>query len=330
MVFPSDSRDDVWVLHPPEIAGPGRRAAPLVLALSVLSWRYVETPFRDPRSAWRARAPVLVPATATLLVCACFGVVAADGLPNRFPPDVASVASYYAFRDKRPFREGQCFITSKNRLADYDRGTCLKVVPGAKNVLLIGDSHAAHLWTGLADTWSTVNFLQATASGCKPVIGTTGASRCTTMMREMIEDFVPTHRLDAVVIGGLWDTADIGPLQATVAALKRHVPKIVVFGPMPRYDQPVATLIAESMLHGTLDDVPSHLLDGVKPLDTAMRAAIAPTATYVSAWDAICPGGRCRLFAGAGVPMQFDYHHLTKDGADALMATIRANDPGLF
>ena len=305
-------------------------ALALLFALSVLSWRYVETPFRAPRSIWRARAPVMVPTAAAVLVGSCVGLVEANGLPGRFPPEVASVSAYYAYRDKRPFREGQCFITSKNRPADYDRATCLRIAPDKPNVLLLGDSHAAHLWSGLVDIWPSVNFLQATASGCKPVIGTTGAERCTAMMREMIERFIPNHHLDAVVIAGLWEHGDVAPLLATVAALKPHVGKVVVFGPMPRYDQPVATLLAKSLLRGTLADVPAHLLAGVKPLDEDMRAAIAPVATYVSTYDAMCPGGSCRLFAGAGIPMQFDYHHLTKEGADRMMATIRATDGRLF
>ena len=44
----------------------------------------------------------------------------------------------------------------------------------------------------------------------------------------------------------------------------------------------------------------------------------------------MCPDGLCRLFAAPGVPMQFDYHHLTAPGADALMATIAAGHPNLF
>ena len=315
-----------WRLTPDLLLGTGI----LLFALSYLSWRFVETPFRDPRSAWRARAPLLVPAGAAALVATCALAVAAGGWPHRFPPDVASVASYYSYRNQRPFREGQCFITSKSRLSDFDRATCLNIVPGKKNVLLLGDSHAAHLWTGLADTWPNVNFLQATASGCKPVIGTTGAASCVKLMTEMIARFIPAHRLDAIVIGGLWEAYDIEPLQETIEALRQHTAKIVVFGPMPRYYQPASTLIARAMVRGTLAKMPDHREEGIKMLDAEMRAAIAPIATYVSARDAMCPGDHCLLFASPGVPMQFDYHHLTKPGCDRMMATVRATNGPLF
>jgi peptidoglycan/LPS O-acetylase OafA/YrhL len=315
-----------WPVTPALVVGAGA----LLLGLSYVSWRFVETPFRDPRSAWRARALVVVPALATALVATCLLTITAGGWPRRFPPDVASVASYYSYRDQKPFREGRCFITSKNSLSDYDRAACLRLEPGRKNVLLLGDSHAAHLWTGLSDTWPDINFLQATASGCKPVIGTTGASRCVTMMDEMISRFIPSHRLDAIVFSGQWDETDIAPLQATIARLRPYAGRIVVFGPLPRYYEPASTLIAKAMLHGTLASVPDYRIEGTDALDAEMRAAIAPIATYVSTRDALCPGGKCRLFAAPGVPMQFDFSHLTKPGADALMATIRATDGPLF
>ena len=302
----------------------------LLMLLSYASWRFVEQPFRAVGSPWRARAPMLVPATAAALALGAVLVISLHGLPGRFPPEVASVASYYDYRDLKPFREGQCFITSKNRLSDFDRPVCLRLAADSPNVLLIGDSHAAHLWTGLHDTWPSVNFLQATASGCKPVIGGAGPARCTQMMGDMFANFIPSHKLDALVFGGLWEEGDIAPLRRTIAALA-HVPKIIVFGPMPRYDEPVATLLAQSLYRGDLERVPEHLLPGVRHLDETMRAALSPVATYISSYNALCADAQsCRLFVSAGVPMQFDYHHLTAPGAASLMMQVKREHAELF
>jgi hypothetical protein len=275
-------------------------------------------------------APKLIPTGAAVLAFAALGLVVSHGLPQRFPPDVAAVASYYSFREQKPFREGRCFITSKDSLSDFDRATCLKIVPDKPNVLLIGDSHAAHLWTALRDTWPGANVLQATASGCKPVIGTTGASRCTAMMAEMFQHFIPRHHLDAVVIGGLWVAEDIAPLKATIEAIRPEVGKVIVFGPMPRYDAPVATLVAKAMLRDDFDSVRSHLLPEPKPLDRLMRREISPLATYVSPFTTLCGTGSCRLFAAPDVPMQFDYNHLTPLGAAVLMHEVKAKHPDLL
>ena len=305
--------------------------AAVLFCLSAASWRFVEQPFRVTASSWRARAPVAIPTGGAVLVATAATVIALHGLPARFPPEVASIAAYYDYRDQKPFRQGQCFITSQDRASAFDRDDCLRLDSRKPNVLLIGDSHAAHMWTGLREAWPTVNVLQATASGCKPTLGTSGAARCTQMMNDMFASFIPSHRLDALVIGGLWDEGDVAPLLRTIAAMAPYVPRIVVFGPVPRYDEPLATLLAQSLYRGDLDRVPQHLLPGVKRLDEVMRKALAPVATYISPYDALCPDGTaCRVFVSSGVPMQFDYHHLTAPGAASLMAQVKREHAGLF
>ena len=178
--------------------------------------------------------------------------------------------------------------------------------------------------------WPALNLLQATASGCKPVLGARGAGRCTALMRDMLEGFIPAHHLDAIVIAALWDEADIPALRATLAAVRPFATQVVVFGPVPRYDQPAASLIAGHMLRGELPGVQAHLLPGVKPLDALMRTAVEPLAAYVSPYRAICPDDRCRLLAADGAPLQFDYHHLTREGSDWLVAALRREDPTML
>ena len=302
----------------------------LLVVLSAASYRFVEQPFRTPGSAWYRRAPRLLPGAASALAAGCVLTLALGGLPSRFRPDVDSLAAYAAYRDRKPFREGRCFITSHDDDDRFDRGTCLALSTVKPNVLLMGDSHAAHLWTGLSTVWPGVDFLQATASGCTPVLDAAGARRCTTLMREMFERFIPAHKLDAVILSALWSDADIEPLRHTLEALRREGQRVIVFGPLPRYDVPMAALLARAVLHDDLDEVARHRLPSAPGLDARMRAVVAPLATYVSTYDAMCPGGLCRLFAAPGVPMQFDYHHLTAPGADALLAAVAARHPDLF
>ena len=302
----------------------------LLVAFSAASYRFVEQPFRAPDSAWRRRAPVLLPAAAATLAACCALALGLHGLPGRFRPEVDSLASYADYRDRKPFREGRCFLTSREDDERFDRGTCLALSADGPNVLLMGDSHAAHLWSGLRSTWPDVNFLQATASGCTPVLGAAGSHRCTAMMREMFDRFIPGRRLDAVILSALWSDADVEPLRRTLDVLAREGERAIVFGPLPRYDVPMAALLARAVLHDDLDEVARHRLPATARLDARLRAAVAPLATYVSTWHALCPNGLCRLFAAPGVPMEFDYHHLTAPGADALMATVAADHPGLF
>ncbi len=320
------ARDAELTMSPVTMAA----GAVLLLAVSVLTWRFVEQPFRRPSSPLRRHAGRLVPAAGLLLSAGCCLVVAGNGLPGRFSAPIAAVASTYSAGSRAPYREGRCFITSKEGIGAFDRAACLAVRADAPNVLLLGDSHAAHLWPGFRDVWPALNLLQATASGCKPVLGASGAGRCTALMRDMLEGFIPAHHLDAIVIAALWDEADIPALRATLNAVRPYAARVIVFGPVPRYDQPAASLIARSMLRGELSRVPAHQLPGVRPLDALMRAAVAPLAAYVSPYRTICPDDRCRLLAADGVPLQFDYHHLTREGSDWLVAALRRDDPAML
>jgi peptidoglycan/LPS O-acetylase OafA/YrhL len=294
-----------------------------LLVVSTLSYVYVETPFRRAGSTWRSRALPVLGAGAVALCAAGLCVLAARGLPGRVPADVAAIADFYDYAEVAPYREGTCFITSRERAADFEPGTCLTLDSHAKNVLLIGDSHAAHLWRGLRDTWPGVNFLQATASGCKPLTHPVGAARCMTLMRAVLTRFLARNHVDAVILAALWEPDDLAALRDTIAYLKPLTDTVDVIGPMPRYDEPVSRLLAESLMRHDDAMLAAHRLASVPALDARMADEIGPIAHYVSAYRAMCPDDRCLELAAPGVPMQFDYHHLTKQGADRLMAILR-------
>ena len=294
-----------------------------LVGLSTLSWRFVETPFRAAGAACRRHAPALVGTGAAILLASGVGVVVTRGLPQRLPAQVAAIADFYDYADVAPFREGTCFLTSRQIIPHFDAKTCLALDPGRKNVLLIGDSHAAHLWSGLHDTWPGIAVLQANASGCKPVLRPTGAARCTALMDDVFGRFLPAHHVDAIILAALWEPSDVPALRETLAGLRPHADKVYVIGPMPRYDEPLSTLLAESLLAHDPALLATHRLKGTGALDASIEAVVAPWATYVSVYRALCPNDACLTVAAKDVPLQFDYHHLTKPGADLLMRRLR-------
>jgi hypothetical protein len=107
----------------------------------------------------------------------------ARGLPARFSPRIAAIASYYDYANRRDFREDTCFVTSGYGSVRYfDRSQCLTPLAMQPNYLLIGDSHAAHLWARFSRVFRKVHILQATASGCKPLLATGGLHYCVDLM----------------------------------------------------------------------------------------------------------------------------------------------------
>ena len=137
------------------------------VGIAYLSWKLVETPFR---AMARERSKVAVFATAsgamasTLALCGL--VLITHGVPSRFPDRVVAIGAYLAYDSSAAMRTGRCFLLTNRQ--QFDAQTCLTLDPKRPNYLLVGDSHAAHLWFGLASALPEINIMQATASVCRP------------------------------------------------------------------------------------------------------------------------------------------------------------------
>lgn len=287
----------------------------LLIGLSILSWRYVETPFRDPASPLKRHAVPVLLCGLVVLAAGSSVVIAGRGWPTRFSPEVAAVTAYYDYAERRDYRDGACFITSKYNNARYfDRATCLHMSPKKPNYLLIGDSHGAHFWAGLSRVFPNINLLQATASGCKPVLGTHGLRYCVDLMREAFVDFLPKAKLDGIIFSAAWNDGDVEPLKATIAYAERFVPKIIVIGDVPSHEIDLPNLLGRSLV----EHRPELVIEQQSPYpwkaNVTYKAAVNP-AYYVSLIDLLCPQHRCIVYAGKDIPLQFDSSHLTTEGS---------------
>jgi peptidoglycan/LPS O-acetylase OafA/YrhL len=287
----------------------------LLVTVAFLTWKYVERPFRDPASPLRRRALVLLPSGLAAVLGCSLAIVVARGLPERFPETIAHVSSYYDYESRREFREGTCFLTSKSGgFRSFNEDACLKKSHVRPNYLLIGDSEAAHLWIGLSTALPEVNFLQATASGCKPVIGTAGETYCSDLINHVLLNFLPHAAVDGVIFAGAWKTDDASLLEVTIEHCRKFVPKVIVLGRVPSYDMPLPTLIGRSLIENRPEMVREHLVLYAPVVDHMFEKSLHD-ATYVSLFRLLCPDGACRLYGPNGAPLQFDGSHLTTEGS---------------
>ena len=296
---------------------PGLEAALLaaLVAVSFLSWKYVERPFREAGSALRSKAPLLVPSGfAVILACSAL-VVVTRGFPDRFSAAVAKVSSYYDYDYRGGFREGTCFLTTKvGSFRYFDKNICLQKSASRPNYLLIGDSHAAHHWSGLAAVFPDIHFLQATASGCRPVIEPEGQAYCVDLVNYALRDFLPKAKLDGIIFSAAWVPQDAAEVAATVAYAKKFVPDVIVLGGIPTHDLPLPNLISRSLVEDQPGLILAHQTTYAEQIDRSFEKVVQG-ARYVSLHDLLCPGDKCRVYAGDGVPLQFDTSHLTPDGS---------------
>jgi peptidoglycan/LPS O-acetylase OafA/YrhL len=317
------------------INGLGKHPTELLLfgvsfLLAVLSWRFVEVPFRD--GPLRVARLALFTGAAIAFGTACIasaGIVASQGLPSRFSPEARKVAwflEYDQHESGEQYRNGQCFIASPAAtFADFHANACLPAIAGKKQWLLVGDSHAAALWWGLSHVFPGVNVMQANGVGCKPVLQQRPRqfATCTAIMNFVLRDYLATHKVDAVLLAAHWDDGDLPSVAETLTFLhQQHIP-VVLIGPIVQYDSALPRFLALGISHGDSSLAARHRLQYVEPLDEQMGSLARSTGTpYLSLYRLFCFQNRCDECAKPGVPLQFDYGHLTKEGS--ILAAQRA------
>ena len=302
----------------------------LSLVLAYLTWRFVETPFRQKGSVV-ARHPWISAGGAALLVLAtAIPIGLSGGWPARFTPEQRALTAYLDYDDAQVYRRATCFIDSHVQTEkDFDEQACLALSDAKPNVLILGDSHAAHFWRGMAMEFPDFNVLQATASGCKPLSGAKGEKPCLNLMNRILGDESLLNRLDAIVLSAYWQPRDLPMLEDTVARLAPLTGRIYVFGPIQTYGSNLPRLLALAETRGQ-ETVTTSLLPDALDTDRVFSAAFSDgPVRYVSLHKLLCPGGQsCITRTANGTPLQWDDEHLTLDGAIEVLALARKE--GLF
>lgn len=308
------------------------RIAELMLSflLAVLSWRYVEQPTRlgfNGSSDKKVLGGAFSAMVATLIIGALFA--SSGGLPARYNEQQLAIAKYEGYNGDKVYRGGTCFIVDGQGM--YDPQVCLGQDPKHdKSLLVIGDSHAAQLWPGLHQVATDYNVLQATKTGCRPVLSNLPVERqlpCEKFFREILTVWLPAHPVQLVVLAGRWGTGDLHDLAATIVLAKRHAQTVIVVGPVPQYASSLPRVLVRNDAHP--DRIADSAVGGPFLLDPQMRkVVIANGAQYFSPIEHLCHGRECRTLASAGVPMQFDYGHLTAQGSAVLAAMLLDPVPG--
>jgi peptidoglycan/LPS O-acetylase OafA/YrhL len=297
--------------------GAGLVAASVLAA--VASWYFVERPFRS-KTVLATRPSVFIGAgsAAVLLIGVTAGLVLKASTEAAATDESTRLASYLTYDDAPVYRRGPCFLFGHlDKAADLQRGKCLTPVAGKPNILIVGDSHAAHLWSGISSALPQANVMQATSTGCKPVTEARGEKTCTELFGEIYNSFLAQNKPDIIVLSARWIESDIPDVIRTLHDLKAKAGRIVVFGPIAEYSAPLPRLLAQvsdgrdrSLL------VTARRTEQIRTDEELGAAVKAAGATYISAYHLLCATqtAPCTTMVN-GVPLQWDYGHLTKEGS---------------
>jgi SGNH domain (fused to AT3 domains) len=299
------------------------------LLLAVISWRWIEQPFR--RDRLHLKRSVLFGLTGAVLLALLglsYWTVLAEGFPHRFSVDAVRIARY-ADRDAtedQAARTGRCFILTDGRFEDYRPDLCLRADASKNNDLLLGDSHGAMLWAALSAALPDTNIMQANSSGCAPLLAPAKSANCRAMMDYIFKTYLRDHPVQNLILAARWSESDLPELTATLAWAKNHAIPVTVIGPMPEYDAPLPRLLAYAVAWNEPDLAKRRLVARQKTLDQKMQDLALSTwqVPYISIYQTLCRDDACIEYADPErtIPVMGDKDHLNRFGADLLMQRL--------
>ena len=298
------------------------------LGMGALSYHLVERPFMDRYrkhgSSWRI-VGVGIGALAAGVAAAAVLLTTAPSW-RRIDPQVERIAAYddYLARPEYQyqFRRGPCFRGEAQAALKFLPEECTALSATKPNVVVVGDSYAAQYWRAISLRLPDSNVMQAAGSGCRPLLGTGGDLRCREVADYVLGPLLDSGRLSTVVLAGRWLPEDAAAIAPTIRHIQARGAKVIFIGAAPEYQGSFPSILARATARGDLGMVDSWRVDENVAWDRRLRATVAPTgATYVSPLQIICPH-KCRLTSADGMPLQFDYGHLTLAGSRYVVGQI--------
>ncbi len=314
-------------------------AGGLAFGLAVLSWRYVEQPFRIVRSR-----PLKALASYAMTLAAVLAVAAAikfgEGVPQRLSAQANQIDA--------TMKAGRGDCVAKFTESSPDKSPeCVLERKGRPTVALVGDSHAAALGPGLRHVTSQNNFgfWILTKSSCGPFPGAKDTDAmsnfgksCTNFMNEVFQTIANNPDISTIMIAGFWNSyRNMGldnfrtALGGSVALMRAAGKQVILVGDVPGWQfSPTHLEYAKAipargylarMLWWTEDHpFPSSGISAMtEPDKLGMEAAVKQVALEHGAdWldlrRRFCSSAGC-LFEREGELLYFDRTHLTTIGS---------------
>ena len=135
------------------------------------------------------------------------------------------------------------------------------------------------------------------------------------------------HNFDQIIISARWLKSDVPHLMETIDFLQERTNNISVLGLVIEYKLSLPRLLAKSSSKDKIRSE-SYLLK-MKEIDSLLAKKLKSTEVeYFSVIDSICSDDKpCETTTPEGIPLQFDYGHLTLKGAEFILKKLNFGKP---
>jgi peptidoglycan/LPS O-acetylase OafA/YrhL len=200
---------------------------------------------------------------------------------------------------------------------DFSSKLCYGVMDDMKNVILIGDSHSAHISQSFRERFlsDSTHLIQASFVGCMPILVKNGGQDCSEAIDYMYTEFIPKHKnkIDAVIISANWINAKrkkqlVPDLKNTIKYIESFNIPVIILGQSETYITSYSSIAAREIEYGTsLDkkfiDQESH------QVNQTLKKSLG--SHYIDIFEV-----HTDKLNKDNTPYMYDYNHYTKYGAD--------------
>ena len=288
------------------------------LVLAFFSWKYIEKPFRGKASLCTSKASLSGFALSGFALFMVFGIAGStsEGFRERFPivadGDVNS-SDFYDYMDSR-YVDCEPKEIAENALEWEGVLRCKQTRKGNSDWVLLGDSHAEHLFLGLAEAFPSKNTAYY-------ILGESPYFR-NEKFRPIFNILIPSDSpkkifLTMHYVGRVENSDDLfSGFEGTIQELQSAGHEVVLIGDIPRYDihpeECVNKLVAMKNLCGI--NKTEALEQASIYHDTLAKLSADYSIDYFPISEPLCTKTQCSMFLGTTI-LYRDYNHLNITGS---------------
>lgn len=298
------------------------------VVLGWLSWKFVETPFRDRQKFTTKQIFVTAIACSVFFVSVGLTGYFRAGFLYRLPSQNEPVFTYTMQTFMRDIRGDTCFIQN-SQFADHYETVCSQTNHPEDATLIWGDSHAAALLKGFQKQISDV--MQFTAGSCAPIFWKKDESPSCRALNQYAMQQIQRIRPRTIYLHANWlgYVPDQVAGAAAIRQIREWIPgvRIVLIGNIPHWPKGLPRVVLQS---GVNFDGPVYFTSPLFSQLTTSDQQLAEFAQqsgiqFVSALDLLCRQDACLAVTLTDLGPRltaFDYGHLTEAGSDHLVRAL--------
>jgi peptidoglycan/LPS O-acetylase OafA/YrhL len=292
----------------------------LAVIVSMLLYVWVERPARESSLSQPAVFGAALMAIGLVASVGWFG----PSLQGYVAPDLAQQRTSQSREDVgRAMREGTCLLYGPAIDARaWDVTKCVRTVGPGGEILLWGDSFAAHYSSGLDTEAGRVHgtVIQYTAQGCPPFLAAV-PNPCSEFNKNAL-DLISRRSISRVVLAANWSeypARDVDEIKTTLLELRRRNVLVVVIGQTPAFFTDPAVILARRG-QAKVQDASAPIDVDAAGLNVRLSGYTAAAGgTFIDPISHMCPRGLCTVRA-AGQDLYLDYGHYTQEGSRRAVA----------